>query len=498
MKISHGFSLVRHRVLASLLGGCLLLAALSLSAAEPDGIPVDLSALWNAEQQGIAAPSGMPPAVPAPSAAPGSYLPLEGPVAPVNHTEELVGLGVCDPAAAAKSKYPTVTVNGVFQADAVMFNQDAASLATFGQIQNGTDFRRARLSAKGALAENMNYFMQMDFGFFGRPTFTDVWTEWTGIPVLGTVRAGQWKHPFSLEVVSSFRYTTFMERSSLFQPFTPFRHMGVGFYNYSEDLNTTWAASLIRTGQDQFGGSLSTNGGNGLVARITHLLWYEDEGTHYFHTGGGYFLNSPPNDTARFRSIPEIFVGEFRPDGTGTSGQAVPGVFDGTPFFVDTLALTGIDHVHTFGLEALWVAGPLSVQAEGMAAIVDHSALASDTLKGSYVQMGYFLTGEHRPYDRKNGCIDRVKPFNNFGRHYVGDGCYQGWGAWEVAGRWSYVDLTDGAINGGTMNNFTFGVNWYQNPYSKVVFNYIHSWLDHRTAVESEANAFGLRVQIDF
>ncbi len=86
----------------------------------------------------------------------------------------------------------------------------------------------------------MNAFMQMDFGFFGRPTFTDLWVEQTNVPVLGNVRVGQWKQPFGLEVVSSFRYTTFMERSSLFQPFTPFRHLGIGFYDHSEDLDTTW------------------------------------------------------------------------------------------------------------------------------------------------------------------------------------------------------------------------------------------------------------------
>ena len=124
----------------------------------------------------------------------------------------------------------------------VAFNQDAANRASYGDIQNGAGFRRARLGARGSVTNNMNYFFQMDFGFFGRPTFTDVWVEWTDLPILGTVRAGQWKQPFSLEVVSSFRYTTFMERSSMFQAFDPFRHIGIGFYNHSEDLMTTWAA----------------------------------------------------------------------------------------------------------------------------------------------------------------------------------------------------------------------------------------------------------------
>ena len=405
----------------------------------------------------------------------------------------------------AAVKYPTnIQLSGVFQADGVVFSQDDANRAPLneggvGYLENGGDFRRARLGAKATLAANMNAFMQMDFAAPGRPTFTDVWVEWTDLPVLGNVRVGQWKQPFSLEVVSSFRYTTFMERSSLFQAFTPFRHLGVGFYDHTEDLNSTWAASYFRTGQDQFGGSLSTSGGNGMAARITRLLGYDDsDGTNYLHLGGAYFLNSPPHHSIAFRTIPEIFVGQNANNGVGTAGFAVPGVFDGTPFFVNTGSLPEVEHVHTFGVEALWVAGPLSVQAESMAAVVDRAVDSTATLAGSYVQVGYFLTGEHRPYDRKSGAIDRVKPLEDFQWYGNGDGCYHGCGAWEVALRFSNIDLNDADIRGGVMNNLTGGLNWYCNPYCKVVLNYIHSWRESPGGVDSEMNAFALRTQMDF
>ena len=405
-----------------------------------------------------------------------------------------------DEAEKAKKKLPNVTVNGVFQADAVLFNQTEESINQYGNIENGAEFRRARLSAKGTAYENMNYFMQMDFGFFGRPTFTDVWVEQEKIPLLGTVRVGQWKQPFGLETVSSFRYTTFMERSSLFQAFTPFRHIGIGFYDHAEDLNSTWALSYFRTGQDQFGGSLSTDGGNGMAGRLTHVFGYcEGIGDSYLHTGAGYYLNSPPRDTARFRSIPEIFVGEFAPGGVGTSGQAVPGVLNGTPFFVDTGAIANVERVDTFGLESLWVNGRLSLQAEAMAARLNLSGTNDSVLGGAYCQAGYFLTGEHRPYDRKAGAVDRVIPFRSFKR-----GC--GYGAIELASRWSYLDLNDRAIAGGSMNNWTNGVNWYLNPYCKFVFNHIRSWVNGHdfvpvfaaTPAKSHTDAFGMRVQLDF
>jgi phosphate-selective porin OprO/OprP len=170
---------------------------------------------------------------------------------------------------ANKKTYPSVSVNGVFQSDAGWIHQDSNSETQYGQIQDGANFRRARLSAKGSVTELTNYFFQMDFGFFGRPTFTDVWLEQTKVPLFGNVRIGQWKQPFGLETVSSFRYTTFMERSVLFQPFTPFRHIGIGFYDHSDDLSNTWAASVFRSGQDQFGGTLSSDGGYGMAERLT-------------------------------------------------------------------------------------------------------------------------------------------------------------------------------------------------------------------------------------
>ncbi len=402
----------------------------------------------------------------------------------------------------APPTFPSVKVNGVFQVDAGMFDQDAASRAAFGDIQDGVDFRRARLAASGNVSEQISYFFQMDFGFPGRPTFTDVWMQANEVPVFGNIRVGQWKQPFSLEVVSSFRYTTFMERSVVFQPFTPFRHIGIGFFDWSEDLNTTWAASLIRTGQDQFGGAISDNGGNGVVSRITHLPYWDDcsNGRSYLHVGGAYYLNAPPNNATRYRTIPEFFVGEQIPDvPAGTSGQAIPGAINGTPFFADTGPFAS-RLVNTFGSELLWVHGPLSLHTEAVVAIVGRpGALSTVALPGGFCQVGYFLTGEHRPYDRKAGAIDRVKPFEDFFwvRNCDGQSGY-GMGAWEVAGRVSYIDLNDSTIRGGQMTDLTLGVNWYLNPYTKLVANYIHSFTDHPAIGDTNTDIYAFRAQIDF
>lgn len=396
----------------------------------------------------------------------------------------------------SKTKYPNVEVHGVFQADSGWFHQDANSFATVGDIQDGADFRRARLSANGGIVENVNYFFQMDFAFPGRPTFTDVWFEVTKVPWLGNVRVGQWKQPFSLEVVSSFRYTTFPERSLLFQAFVPFRHIAVGFYDWSESERMTWAASVYRSGQDQFGDSIADSGGYAGVGRVTGLPWYDEDcdGAAYLHLGAAYNYVAPNNRLARFRTIPEFFIGDQAPGVIGTAGIPVPGVINGTPFFVDTTTF-GVNHYNLAGTELLWVEGPLSVQSEFMYLSATRTNGVGANFPGAYVTVGYFLTGEHRPYQRKLGQIDRIKPFRNF--TFSGpDGT--GWGAWELAARWSYIDLNSKDIQGGRLDDVTLGLNWYLNPFVKVQFNYIRAMLDNPTHGSSNTDIYGLRAQMDF
>jgi len=396
----------------------------------------------------------------------------------------------------AKPKLPSVEIHGVFQADAGWFHQDHDSLASVGDIQDGADFRRARLSANGAIAENVNYFLQMDFGFPGRPTFTDVWFEVTKVPWLGNVRVGQWKQPFSLEVVSSFRYTTFPERSLLFQAFVPFRHIAIGFYNWDDDQRMTWAASLYRPGQDQFGGSASDEGGYAWVGRVTGLPWYDEtcDGSRYLHLGAAYNYVAPNFRVARFRTIPEYFIGDQAPGIVGTAGIPLPGAFNGTPFFVDTRPF-GVNHYNLVGTELLWVEGPLSIQSEFMYLAATRTNGVGADFPGMYVTAGYFLTGEHRPYNRKLAQIDRIKPNRSFS---FSESDQTGWGAWELAARWSYIDLNDRDIQGGRLNDVTLGVNWYLNAYVKVQFNYIRAMLDNPLHGSSNTDIYGLRAQMDF
>ena len=82
--------------------------------------------------------------------------------------------------------------------------------------------------------------------------------------------------------------------------------------------------------------------------------------------------------------------------------------------------------------------------------------------------------------------FDRVTPKRNLGKG--------GAGAWQLAIRLSHIDLDDNDLSGGTMTDFTFGVNWYLNPSTKFAFNYIYS----DVANLGIANVAMMRFQVTF
>jgi len=41
--------------------------------------------------------------------------------------------------------------------------------------------------------------------------------------------------------------------------------------------------------------------------------------------------------------------------------------------------------------------------------------------------------------------------------------------------RYSYINLDNADLTDGIMSNITAGINWYLNPATKVVFNYIYT-----------------------
>src|SRR5439155_20677235 len=125
---------------------------------------------------------------------------------------------------------------------------------------------------------------------------------------------------------------------------------------------------------------------------------------------------------------------------------------------------------------------------------------------GGYVQAAYFLTGENRLYDKRFGRLGTLydRPNTSFWAVRDEDGCWNlGRGAWEVAVRYSYLNLNDGPIDGGLMQGWTVGLNWYLSTNVKVQLEYMDDARWHKTTagsgtVSGGVNGFGIRTQLMF
>lgn len=380
------------------------------------------------------------------------------------------------------SKFPTVKVTGFFQADAGWFHQDDANIAAVGDIQDGADFRRARLAVTGDVAENVSYMVEFDFGFPGRPSFMDVWLEVDDMPWSGNLKLGHFRHPIGLGGLTSVKELTFIERGLPFA-FLPFRQIGAMTSGADEEGGRTWALSGFRFPTDAFGGQIGDNGGYGLATRLTQVI-AEDSSGRVLHIGGAYSLIDPANNAVRYRSQPEFFIAE-----TGGAAFVSAGVPTAVPPFVDTdVIATNMSHL--FATEIAATSGSFHAQSEFIHAVVNRIGGSTVGFSGVTAQAGYILTGEHRQYNRKGGVLGRVVPRSDFGK------C--GSGAWEIAGRWSMLDLNDADIHGGRLNTTTLGLNWYLNQFTKFQFNYIHAFLDSPVIGNSDADIFAMRAQLFF
>ena len=170
--------------------------------------------------------------------------------------------------------------------------------------------------------------------------------------------------------------------------------------------------------------------------------------------------------------------------------------------FVTTGNIPSVEEYQLYDEEFAFVYGPFSAQAEGAQAEVTRSTAAQKNLSFSaaYAFISYFLTGEHRGYSKANGWFDRVHPLHNFGTYNKDGG--RGWGAWELAARYSYIDLNDQNIQGGRMADVTVGLNWYLNPNMRVMLNYVRSHLfDNYTPGKriegGDEDMLGVRFQLD-
>jgi len=357
-------------------------------------------------------------------------------------------------------------VGGRIMADAAFYDEDNVDL----DGESGTEFRRARLFVAGTMFHDWDWKAQYDFAG-NESEIKDAYIRYTGFD-FGKITVGQFKQPFGLEELTSSKYITFMERAMATNAFSTSRRIGLGVNGAGDSW--TWAASVY--GREE-GDDTDGDEGYGVGARLTWAPWHEK--TRVLHVGAAAAWEDPNDNGLRFRARPESHITSTR--------------------LVDTGSFSNPDTFTKYGLEAATVLGPFSLQGEYMTVNAEEDLPGSKDadFTGAYVYGSWFITGESRNY--KKGKFGRVKP-----KSVVGKG---GHGAWELALRYSTIDLEDGDFEGGEEDNYTIGVNWYATPYIRFMANYVMTDTDPVASrlqdsdgrpKDDELSVFQLRAQIDF
>jgi phosphate-selective porin OprO/OprP len=384
----------------------------------------------------------------------------------------------------SKNKQFKFKFGGRIMNDWVWFDQDSDADDFYGsdEFGTGTEFRRARLYIAGTIYGNVGFKAQYDFAG-GDADFKDVYIS-AKTPI-GKAKVGHHHVPFGLEELTSSKYITFMERSLAAQ-LSPSRKTGISIEHGWLPEGLTLKTGFFRN-SDGFGDDTPPNGAGEWLssARLTGVVLTDEEQDMVLQLGGSVAQRKESEDE----------------NSVGLPGNIARvrarGAQHITTRFVDTGKFEVDDNTTMFGLDALFGMGPLHAQFEYAQQKYEVKSGSDADVDAMAVQVGYFLTGETRKYKASKANWDRTSPNSNYGDE-EGDGL----GAWEVAARYDTMDLNDGALRGGEIDQITLGLNWYLNPNTRVMFNYsiveVDKLDDGGADLEPEIDIFQFRFQIDF
>lgn len=312
--------------------------------------------------------------------------------------------------------------------------------APLGNEPAGSDLtlRKAELKLSRAFGKNLQAKVSGNYSH-GALRAGDSYLVYTGWKK-AILTAGIQDPPFSLESGTTSSATSFMENALPVAALSENRNAGVDFLRRTSNhiLNASWVFYNPRQqGVSEIG--------QALVGRYVYspINFHGRENTHLGGSFSYRFLSS--SATVQLRSRPEVAISDV--------------------YYVDTGSMTNGKTVVRAGLEANRIVGRFSWQSEVLASrVTRHNADALD-FWGAYVHLSLFLTNDSRKYDQGSGTFVNVIPNSPIGK--------DGWGAFELAFRASYIDLTDKDIVGGSESNLSLGLNWHLNEKFRVMANVV-------------------------
>jgi phosphate-selective porin OprO/OprP len=366
----------------------------------------------------------------------------------------------------------------VFQTDWLAWGHTSDALQEHvGDMHDGSEFRRVRLSATRALGEHHEARLSFDLSA-GQAIVRDAYVELREMPYVGDIRLGHFREPFSIEEETSSRFVSFME-FGLPTVFAPGRNMGLMLKNRGLGSRAQWAVGVFQD-VGEFGNSLGV-GKVGLTARLAALPVFEEKSGDFLHAGLAFSTRVPPKERVRYRARPEVNL---------------------APWFVDTrdpVTLEDIpaERLNLGNAEVAGSFGPLHFQgvySRACATLPADEASSCEScgsdkmaLWGLSAQVGYLITREHRGYSLESGSFSPVVPSTDFLEH-------EGAGAWEVVARYSMLDLTEADTVDNRLSNFSLGLNWYPSVQTRMTLNVLTPSLED---IGSDV-AVAMRLQADF
>ena len=340
-------------------------------------------------------------------------------------------------------------IGGRLQADYAVYDTDGLSNDATGPdngdrdgLADGAEIRRARIAVKGKLWDVWKLKVQADFN--EETELKDGWLSYNGWDA-ASIKFGQFKEPYGLEELTSSKYDTMHHESTVTQAFAPSRAVGIAAHTVINDMFTlnggVFGEEFESEGDDD-------GSGWGITGRGTFSPIHTEDRALHFGVAGGWRTPDQADDFGGVDGSLETHVDE-------------PELITTDNFAADDFTLLGI--------EAAGVWKRFSLQGEYMRQEVSRPTGSDLTFDGYYVMGSFFLTDDRRPYDFKPGDFDKVNP-----RSKVGKG---GYGAWEVAARFSSLDLSDAdvidpGITGGELDNVSLALNWYANKNVRFLVSY--------------------------
>lgn len=387
----------------------------------------------------------------------------------------------------------TLALRTLVQFDWAYYSQGTRPPGT--DFSSGSNFRRARFGVSGTLFHDWQYEFIWDFGGSGVEAsgISSAFVQYDGFAPMH-VKVGAFPPSESFEDATSASDLLFLERA---QPTDVQRGVAgsdgrnaLQVFAYDDDYYASAAYTLGLVNDAAVFDEQQAVVGR-LAYRLLKSLDYD------FAVGGNFSYVFKVADTAAGPGSPTAFRLRERPE-LNVDSQNIR--------LIDTGAIDA-DNYLDWGVEA--AGNYKSVYAQGGYFGYNVSrrtgALANPDFTGWYIQASWLLTGEQKPYRPERGAYASPKPNDplTFDKGGIG--------AWEIAARYSDLDLefhagppgtvkTAAGFRGGDQKIYTVGINWYPNTAVRLVLDYQHTDVDRLNntggSIGAKLDAISLRTQL--